>query len=138
MQAQSPNTGGQGEFVHNRPYASEIVWGIIGCGDGTEVKSGPALQAVPHSRLAVVMRRTAVLAEDYARRHIEIIGSEGRIHLSPSDFIPIVVEQNKRKKHYSRPKPDHVQQFLIENIVAALRGEAEPSPAARALRAPAR
>ncbi len=44
-------------------------WGIIGCGDVTEVKSGPAFQRIPRSELVAVMRRTAALAEDYARRH---------------------------------------------------------------------
>ena len=47
----------------------EINWGIIGCGDVTEVKSGPAFNKVPDSRLIAVMRRTTHLAEDYARRH---------------------------------------------------------------------
>ena len=46
-----------------------IRWGIIGCGDVTEVKSGPAFQKVQGSALAAVMRRNAGLAEDYARRH---------------------------------------------------------------------
>ncbi|MDF2934885.1 MAG: oxidoreductase [Paenibacillaceae bacterium] len=46
-----------------------IRWGIIGCGDVTEVKSGPALQKAQGSRLTAVMRRNAALAEDYARRH---------------------------------------------------------------------
>jgi predicted dehydrogenase len=46
-----------------------IRWGIIGCGDVTEVKSGPALQRASHSRLVAVMRRNGALAEDYARRH---------------------------------------------------------------------
>lgn len=46
-----------------------INWGIIGCGNVTEVKSGPAFSKVPGSRLAAVMRRDAALAEDYARRH---------------------------------------------------------------------
>lgn len=46
-----------------------IRWGIIGCGDVTEVKSGPALQQAEGSRLTAVMRRNAALAEDYARRH---------------------------------------------------------------------
>ena len=46
-----------------------VRWGIIGCGDVTEVKSGPALSAVTGSTLVAVMRRTAHLAEDYARRH---------------------------------------------------------------------
>ncbi|HWK08002.1 MAG TPA: Gfo/Idh/MocA family oxidoreductase [Puia sp.] len=46
-----------------------INWGIIGCGDVTEVKSGPAFNKVPNSALVAVMRRDAAKAEDYARRH---------------------------------------------------------------------
>jgi predicted dehydrogenase len=46
-----------------------INWGIIGCGNVTEVKSGPAFNKVKDSRLIAVMRRDASLAEDYARRH---------------------------------------------------------------------
>jgi predicted dehydrogenase len=46
-----------------------IRWGIIGCGNVTEVKSGPALQKANHSSLSAVMRRTGELARDYARRH---------------------------------------------------------------------
>ena len=46
-----------------------IKWGIIGCGDVTEVKSGPAFNKVPNSSLVAVMRRDAARAEDYARRH---------------------------------------------------------------------
>jgi predicted dehydrogenase len=46
-----------------------INWGIIGCGNVTEVKSGPAFSKVKDSRLIAVMRRDASLAEDYARRH---------------------------------------------------------------------
>jgi len=46
-----------------------IKWGIIGCGNVTEVKSGPAFNKVKDSQLVAVMRRDAALAEDYARRH---------------------------------------------------------------------
>jgi predicted dehydrogenase len=46
-----------------------IRWGIIGCGDVTEVKSGPALQKADHSALVAVMRRNGQLAEDFAQRH---------------------------------------------------------------------
>jgi 1,5-anhydro-D-fructose reductase (1,5-anhydro-D-mannitol-forming) len=46
-----------------------IRWGIIGCGDVTEVKSGPAFQRAEGSSLVAVMRRDAAKAEDYARRH---------------------------------------------------------------------
>ncbi|QIL40133.1 Gfo/Idh/MocA family oxidoreductase [Pedobacter sp. HDW13] len=48
---------------------NEIKWGIIGCGDVTEVKSGPAFNKVPNSSLVAVMRRDAVKAADYAQRH---------------------------------------------------------------------
>lgn len=48
----------------------EIVnWGIIGCGDVTEVKSGPAFNKVLHSKLVAVMRRNGDKAKDYAQRH---------------------------------------------------------------------
>src|SRR5512137_519568 len=46
-----------------------IRWGIIGCGDVTEVKSGPGFQKAANSQLVAVMRRNGALAEDYARRH---------------------------------------------------------------------
>ncbi|MBT2599745.1 Gfo/Idh/MocA family oxidoreductase [Oceanobacillus sp. ISL-74] len=47
----------------------KVRWGIIGCGDVTEVKSGPAFQKVSNSQLVGVMRRTSELAKDYAERH---------------------------------------------------------------------
>jgi predicted dehydrogenase len=46
-----------------------VRWGIIGCGNVTEVKSGPAFSKVKDSSLMAVMRRDSFLAEDYARRH---------------------------------------------------------------------
>ena len=46
-----------------------INWGIIGCGNVTEVKSGPAYQKVDNFKLTAVMRRNADLAKDYAQRH---------------------------------------------------------------------
>ena len=46
-----------------------INWGIIGCGNVTELKSGPAFSKIGHSRLVAVMRRDGQKAEDYARRH---------------------------------------------------------------------
>jgi 1,5-anhydro-D-fructose reductase (1,5-anhydro-D-mannitol-forming) len=46
-----------------------IRWGIIGCGDVTELKSGPGFQKAAGSQLVAVMRRTGALAADYAKRH---------------------------------------------------------------------
>lgn len=48
---------------------NKIRWGIIGCGDVTEVKSGPAFNLIEDSELIAVMRRDATKAEDYAKRH---------------------------------------------------------------------
>lgn len=46
-----------------------VRWGIIGCGNVTEVKSGPGFQQAQGSQLVAVMRREAALAKDYAQRH---------------------------------------------------------------------
>jgi predicted dehydrogenase len=46
-----------------------LSWGIIGCGDVTEIKSGPAFNKVSNSKLVAVMRRDADKAADYAKRH---------------------------------------------------------------------
>jgi predicted dehydrogenase len=59
-----------------------INWGIIGCGNVTELKSGPAFNKVTGSRLIAVMRRNAELAEDYARRH-----NVPRFYTSADDLI---------------------------------------------------
>ena len=46
-----------------------VRWGIIGCGNVTERKSGPAFNQAEGSSLQAVMRRSADKARDYARRH---------------------------------------------------------------------
>jgi predicted dehydrogenase len=46
-----------------------VNWGIIGVGDVTELKSGPAFYKIKHSKLVAVMRRDAEKAADYAERH---------------------------------------------------------------------
>ncbi len=46
-----------------------IKWGIMGCGDVVEHKSGPAFNEVHGSELIAVMRRDIEKAKDYARRH---------------------------------------------------------------------
>jgi len=46
-----------------------IRWGIIGCGDVAEIKSGPGFQKALRSELIAVMRRNGGLAKDYAIRH---------------------------------------------------------------------
>jgi 1,5-anhydro-D-fructose reductase (1,5-anhydro-D-mannitol-forming) len=59
-----------------------VRWGIIGCGDVTEVKSGPGFQKADGSSLAAVMRRDRAKAEDYARRH-----GVPRVHATAGELI---------------------------------------------------
>ncbi len=53
-------------FLRDR---EKVRWGIIGCGDVTEIKSGPGFNKADRSQLVAVMRRDGARAADYARRH---------------------------------------------------------------------
>lgn len=46
-----------------------IGWGVIGCGEVVERKTGAALASLPGSSLVGVMRRDGEKAADFARRH---------------------------------------------------------------------
>ncbi len=46
-----------------------IRWGIIGCGDVVEHKSGPALMGAAGSSVVAIMRRDGAQAADFAQRH---------------------------------------------------------------------
>jgi 1,5-anhydro-D-fructose reductase (1,5-anhydro-D-mannitol-forming) len=59
-----------------------VRWGIVGCGDVTEVKSGPGFQKARGSSLVAVMRRDSSKAQDYARRH-----GVPRVHATAEDLI---------------------------------------------------
>ncbi len=59
-----------------------IRWGIIGCGNVAEFKSGPPLYQTPGSELIAVMRRDAAKAADFAQRH-----GEGRWYTNAAALI---------------------------------------------------
>ena len=61
--------GGNPSAEVERVTTQQINWGIIGCGNVTECKSGPAFNQVTGSKLVAVMRRSAEKARDYAARH---------------------------------------------------------------------
>lgn len=46
-----------------------INWGIIGCGNVCEKKSGPSFCKIEHSNLVAVMRRDPDKVKDYSMRH---------------------------------------------------------------------
>ncbi|MFQ6094427.1 MAG: Gfo/Idh/MocA family protein, partial [bacterium] len=46
-----------------------VRWGIIGCGDVADRKSGPAFNQVEGSELVAVMRRDAAKSREFAKKH---------------------------------------------------------------------
>lgn len=48
---------------------TEVRWGILGVGNVCEVKSAPAMNLIPNSKLVAVMRRDETKVKDYASRH---------------------------------------------------------------------
>ena len=46
-----------------------IRWGVIGCGEATEKKSGPAFSNIAGSKIEAVMSRNVDRARSYAERH---------------------------------------------------------------------
>jgi len=86
-----------------------INWGIIGCGNVTEVKSGPAFNKVKDSSLVAVMRRNALLAEDYASRH-----NVPKFYTRASDLIN---DKEVNAVYIATPPQNHAE-YAIEAIMA--------------------
>jgi len=88
---------------------NQINWGIIGCGNVTEIKSGPAFNKVTGSKLVAVMRRNATLAEDYARRHhVPKFYSEASLLISDPEVTAV----------YIATPPDTHAKYAIEAMKA--------------------
>lgn len=99
--------------------STEIIkWGIIGCGDVAEVKSGPAFQLVENSSLVSVMRRNEDKVKDFAKRHHvphwttnaeDILNNEGinaiYIATPPSTHLEYTLKALAYNKHVYLEKP---------------------------------
>ena len=81
-----------------------IIWGIIGCGDVAEVKSGPAFQKCENSKLLAVMRRDASLAEDFAKRH--------NVPLWYSDANKLLANPDINAVYIATPPSTHLEYAL--------------------------
>jgi len=100
-----------------------IRWGIIGCGDVTEVKSGPGFQKANNSSLVAVMRRNGVLARDYAQRHgVQkwYDNAEALIHSPDVDAIYIATPPSSHKEYTVKSaqagKPIYVEKPMAPNF----------------------
>ncbi|HMJ47989.1 MAG TPA: Gfo/Idh/MocA family oxidoreductase [Ferruginibacter sp.] len=87
----------------------KINWGIIGCGDVTEKKSGPAFNKVNNSSLIAVMRRDKHKAKDYARRH----------HVPKwYDDADALIKDPEINAIYIATPPSTHEQYTLESISA--------------------
>ena len=104
-----------------------IRWGMIGCGDVAEVKSGPGFYKASHSELAAVMRRNGALAADYARRH----GvprwhddADAIIHAPDIDAVYIATHTDSHSEYAQRcaaaGKPVYVEKPMAMNHAECL------------------
>ena len=84
-----------------------LQWGIIGCGNVTEVKSGPAFNKVPNSKLIAVTRRDPIKLADYAKRHGVPLTFLVPSELIASDAINAV---------YIATPPDVREQYAMESM----------------------
>ncbi|MET3498443.1 putative dehydrogenase [Mucilaginibacter rubeus] len=82
-----------------------INWGIIGCGNVTEKKSGPAFKKVAGSNLVAVMRRDAEKAADYAARH-----GVGKWYSAASELLN---DQELNAIYIATPPASHLDYALI-------------------------
>jgi predicted dehydrogenase len=105
-----------------------IRWGIIGCGDVTEVKSGPGLQLARGSSLVAVMRRDAAKAQDYARRHQvpRWYADADKLMDDPEVDAVYVATPPDTHEHYAmraleRGKPCYVEKPMARNFAEAAR-----------------
>ncbi len=86
-----------------------LNFGIIGCGDVTEVKSGPAFQKIPGSKLTYVMRRNEVKLKDYAQRHgVEKYSTDYKDLLEDEELDAIYIAT-----------PPHMHRFYTEQVAKA-------------------
>ena len=87
----------------------KVRWGIIGVGNVTEVKSGPAFYKTEHSELVAVMRRDKEKAADYARRH--------RVPKWTTDASELINDPEVDALYIATP-PDTHERYAIEAMLA--------------------
>ena len=86
-----------------------IRWGIIGCGDVCEMKSGPAFYKAADSSLVAVMRRDGEKAESFARRH--------HVPRWYSDAAKLICDPNVDAVYIATPPSSHAG-YAIQAMLA--------------------
>lgn len=110
----------------------EIYWGMIGCGDVTEVKNGPGLYLAEHSHLYGVVNRTRSKAEDWVKRHGagKVYDSVGELLSRPEIDIVYVATTPDCHKQYAIACAEAGKHCYLEKPIALSYEEAEEIQAA--------
>ncbi|WP_235298246.1 Gfo/Idh/MocA family protein [Portibacter marinus] len=87
----------------------KIRWGIIGCGDVAEIKSGPAFNKIKDSKLLAVMRRNADKAASFAKRH--------QVPYSYSDADLLLENEEINAVYIATPPSSHLE-LAIKSLKA--------------------
>lgn len=109
-----------------------VKWGIIGVGNVTEVKSGPAFNMVENSEILMVMRRDLKKAKEYAKRHSipnftniadDIINNPNidavYIATPPSTHAEYTIRVANAKKHVYVEKPMAINHLECKEMIDA-------------------
>lgn len=99
----------------------EVCWGMIGCGDVTEKKSGPALNKIKDSQLIAVMRRNSEKAKDYASRHriLKWYDDAGKLINDPDVNAIYIATPPLSHKEYTIQALDAGKPVYVEKPMAA-------------------
>ncbi|HLT86658.1 MAG TPA: Gfo/Idh/MocA family oxidoreductase [Sphingobacterium sp.] len=104
-----------------------IKWGMIGVGDVTEVKSGPAFYKTPYSSLLAVTSRTREKAEDYALRHSvpKVYNDVAALLADPDIDIVYIATPPSTHKEYAIQALQAGKPVYVEKPMAMSLAEAE-------------
>lgn len=82
-----------------------LKWGFIGCGDVTEMKSGPAFNEVEGSEIVAVMSRSERKARSYAERH----------HISKwyTDALELIEDPDINSIYVATPPSSHATYAIM-------------------------
>lgn len=105
----------------------KIRWGIIGCGDVCEKKSGPAFYNIKHSSLVAVMRRDEEKVKDFASRHNikkYYTSADELINDSAVNAVYIATPPNSHKEYAIKAmeagKPVYVEKPMAMNFAECI------------------
>ncbi len=106
--------------------AAPLRWGVVGCGDVVEHKSGPSIIAAERSRMVMVMRRDRAAACDFARRHAvpEWTDDAGAVIGSGNVDIVYVATPPSSHLQYVRAAAAAGKHVLVEKPMALNAAEA--------------